>query len=150
MKLLSCLILLSLPNFSIANSIYLGLVSAHFNWEYGCFHERCQQFKTPNHNHNLIMIEYKGYEIGSFKNSYSDQTFLIARQIELGVFSDLRAIAHIGVDYGYHVCSGEARWNTKNLFCPRLMFEIEYTKYRFQPVIIFFGEGMAISTRYTF
>jgi len=55
----------------IDNSILLGMFSHH---------------TSPNrHNetHNIIGIDYKGYSIGTFKNSYSDQTYYagISRKI---------------------------------------------------------------------
>ncbi len=48
----------------INNSVLLGMFSHHTS-------------KNDEHNetHNLIGLDYKGYSIGTFKNSFSDQTF---------------------------------------------------------------------------
>lgn len=135
---------------ALSDSIYLGMVSTHFYWNGTCGDVKCGEDSTPNSNNNLIMFEHKGYEIGTFKNSYSDQAYLIAKQIELFKFNDIKFVAHVGIDYGYHKWMFSSKIKEETLTRPVVIFEASYTKYKIEPVVFWFGNGLALSAKYKF
>ena len=144
------LLLLLVSSCSFADSIYLGMVSTHFYWNGNCGEELCSEDVTPNSNNNLVMIEHNGYELGTFKNSYSDQTYLLAKRIELKSFGDFKVSVHVGIDYGYHKWMFSKELKEETLTRPVAILELSYTKYKIEPVAFWFGNGLALSARVKF
>src|SRR5690554_5139755 len=106
----------------------------------------------PNTSHELIAVTYRGLMVGRFKNSYYQDTHVIAKSFHVWSGGHLEANIMAGAMYGYSHCySGEyhppgepARW------CPALLPELAYTRWRVQPVLSMFGSIPVAAIRVQF
>lgn len=82
-------LLVILPCFSYAESLYLGGWSYHLN---GGEH---------NETHNYIALEKDNWTIGTFENSHYDQTYIGTYSFSLYENSYLSSGVMTGMSYGY-------------------------------------------------
>ena len=130
------LILPLLPALSQADSLYTGA------WSYHAWKAE----HVSNSEHNLIAYEYKGIVIGKFKNSYDDDTIVLAKQFELYDNNNIRVAVNVGLTHGYRDCvhvegPEEGKDGTT---CFAMAPEISYTKYKIQPTFMILANAMTI------
>jgi hypothetical protein len=127
---------------SKADGVYLGGWSKHVNqkgWErrgYGI-----------NQDHNLMMVEFKDWEIGTYKTTHFDTAVLAGRYFELFALDDIKIGVHAGVSYGYKYCNNPDRQLTESKFCPALMPEFRFTRWKLQPALLAMVDGVALSVK---
>lgn len=135
--------LLDLISYSAhADAIYLGAWSHHIK----------PADTINNENHKLIAVEYKGYFVSHFKNSFNDTTYGVAKRYEFYRSTDFTAAVYLGVTYGYKgACeaSNEALPDNK-VVCPLILPEIVYTKHKTQIAFSIMGNAIAIGPRWEF
>jgi len=86
MKKLILALILIIPVFSYADSLYFGVYTAHF-----------EQNPRWNNNNSLVAVEFDDYLLASFTNSHGFQTYLAGREAKLNNYVS----AIYGVTYGY-------------------------------------------------
>ena len=133
MKALLCSLLLTGCAPVIAESLYLGAWSSHFNK--GDYNEQ----------HNLVAYEHKDWTIGYFKNSYNRDTVFIAHDFKYK-FRNIEVGAMAGVMRGYRVCYGDDESNAD--VCPMVAPYLEITDAPVRPRFLLFGlDAAAVAVR---
>lgn len=120
-----------------ADSLYLG------GWS---FHPSPSD-EVNNSNHMMVVYERSQWFVGTFKNSYSDQTYALGREFIITESEgplDLSIL--VGVSHGYKECYGPGDIGDEAKACflvaPNIRFK---NKSRVKPSILFFG-GAVIAT----
>ena len=66
-----------ISSIALSTFITLGGWSVHNDKYYiSCYEDECEK-KVYNYNHSAAIVEYNGYTIGTYKNSYFQRTNLI-------------------------------------------------------------------------
>ena len=142
MLALTCALLDVISFSAQADAIYLGAWSKHI-----------QPHETiDNESHNLVGIEYGGYMVSSFKNSFGLETYGVAKRFEIFQTQNFKAGLYVGVSYGYRgSCSqSEGLETDAKVFCPLVVPEIVYTKYKTQIAVSLMGNAIAIGPKWEF
>lgn len=123
-------------------------------WSY---HANDKERHLKNETHRLIAYEKDGVMVGTFKNSYYDQTYLIAKTIDHRFIKPYNT-KYINLEfkaaltYGYYQCFGgkTRNDNTKN-FCPAIVTSVssdkvavQIGKYSIQPAYMMMGSNVHI------
>lgn len=127
---------------SKADGVYVGGWSKHVNqkaWERSGY--------EINQQHDIIIIERDGWEMGHYTNTHFDKTWLAGRYFELFALDDIQLGVHVGASYGYKFCREIKPDATRSVFCPVIMPELRYTRWRVQPALLAISDGVAISFR---
>lgn len=131
MKTILTTLLLTLSLSSFADSLYLGGWSKHFIVK--------GDGSIPlNESHNIVAIERNNWIAGYFKNSYFDDSALVARKYHIMSNNTWALDIAVGASYGYRTCSMEGRYprDADKRWCPAIVPELTYTKYRVKPSIM--------------
>lgn len=124
------LLILTLLSLNVnATSLYLGAWSKHFKDE------------MQNETHNLIALEVNSIIAGTFKNSFSDQTYFVAYDLEWeSTYFDYGF--WLGLSYGY--CGDGQQNNYTSLtgcntggFVPVIMPYVAYSQFPVKPSVAF-------------
>jgi hypothetical protein len=145
------IILLLFSPVTKADSVYVGMWSKHYQELHDCAkNSRCSATVKANANHDLLMYEHNSYEIGTFKNSFGDRTYLVAKIItsENAKIGDIQIALHAGIVRGYHGCYEGKVYQTTVSNCFYAVAEAAYTKYDIQPALLLFPGGAAITFKY--
>jgi hypothetical protein len=140
---ISILLVISVLN-AKADSLHIGAVSHHIS----------PNDDVNNSNHNLIAYSTDDFIVGTYKNSFSEQTSFTGLEIIDRHYGDINvkvfAIAH----YGYRSCLGGSQdyiddhgmyqLHAKRV-CGALVPSITYTKYKIQPSFLMLGNALAFS-----
>ncbi len=121
-----------------ADNLYTGAWSYHIN-------------STPfitNETHHLLAYEHDRLIVGAFKNSYGDLTAVVGSRFELFEAGDFRGGIYLGITYGYRTCDNMAKGNPDRVFCPAVVPEISYTRYKLQPTVMLLGNAIALSFKW--
>lgn len=125
-----------------ADAIYVGAWSKHIK----------PASSVNNEDHKMVGVEYGGYMVSRFVNSFGSTTVAVAKRYELFEKDNFKAGVYIGVTYGYRgscTQTGGERTDDK-VFCPLVVPEIVYTKYRTQIAVSLLGNAVAIGPRWEF
>ncbi len=147
MKIIVAILIIITANSAIADGLYTGAWSYHFNRE-----EWREKGWELNENNQLIAYKYGKVVAGHFYNSFGDSTAMINIEIANYQFHDIRATLYGGGTYGYSFCDGDQP-KTKHdpkKFCASLSPEFKYTKYSLQPSLSIIGKGVAASLFWEF
>jgi hypothetical protein len=103
--------------------------------------------KGFNEDHNLIGIQYGSYMVGWFKNSFGDDSAIVARDFDLTSFGGIDLGITAGATYGYTDCKVEQYYDSKasKKVCPHAALNFIYTDYKIQPVISVDLTGSVVS-----
>lgn len=125
-----------------ADAIYLGAWSTHVK----------PSAVVTNEKHDLVAIEYGGYMVSSFKNSFDDHTIAVAKRFEIFESGNWKAGVYIGASYGYRgSCQqNEGYDNDPRVVCPLVVPELSYTKHRTQINLSLMGNAVAIGPKWEF
>jgi hypothetical protein len=141
------LLVVLLSNVAFSDSLYTGAWSYHFT----------DQETVRNETHNLLAYEHKGWIVGTFNNSYKDQTFVFGKKIFSGDLGVLHTNLYVGIDYGYKECKSGRPQDPHNpaVVCPAIIPEFtikdaSFTKYQIKPAIIVIGNALALSVKSEF
>jgi hypothetical protein len=100
-----------------------------------------------NESHDLLAYQRDGFTLGSFVNSYDEQSFVFSYSYPTFKHGYLHLNTVIGVTYGYRECYGYNAEADQRV-CPYAAPEFVYTKYKLQPAIGFLAHAVAISFRW--
>lgn len=120
--------------------------SIHF----GGFSHHLNNNKDYNNNNKILAVEYKNVVVGTFDNSFDDQSYLIGYNFHSN-WLDLQFGIVTGLVYGYDkddVSKSVLLWGT-NLM-PLIFPYVTYTKYDIQPTAGIFGEAATLLFKYKF
>jgi len=144
MKILIVFLIIISSNFAKADGLYTGAWSHHFT-------EKSWKRKFPiNPNQNLLAYEYNSYIVGTYQNSLGDTSYLLNKYFDLYKTENFQYGLYAGAVYGYRFCMGKnnVSMQDKKTTCLDALPEIRYTKYKLQPAILLFSEGVAITFRW--
>ena len=142
MLALTCALLDVISFQAQADAIYVGAWSKHINPD-----------KTVvNEKHDLVGVEYKGYMVTSFENSFGHHTVAIGKRFELFETENFKGAVYLGASYGYRgSCNqGSGKWWNERVVCPAVVPEIAYTKHRTQIAVSLMGNAVAIGPKWEF
>jgi len=142
MLVLTCLLLDVISFQAQADSISLGAWSKHIN----------PGPEVNNETHELIAIEYHGYAVWHFKNSFSRETFAVAKYYDLFEKGYFKGGLYVGMTYGYRGACDKAGGHLSDpkVFCPMVVPEITYTKYKTQITVGLMVNAIAIGPKWEF
>lgn len=142
MLILTCALLDVISFKAQADAIYLGAWSKHI--------QPAPQIR--NETHNLVGVEYGGYMVSTFKNSFGAETFAVAKRFELFETQNFKAGLYVGATYGYRGSCQQAEGfdNDPRVVCPLVVPEIAYTKHKTQIVVSLMGNAVSIGPKWEF
>ena len=128
--------------------LYTGAWSHHFEehpaekggWRY-------------NESHDLIGIEYEGWLVAYYKNSFNDDGAIVAKEFFQRSYGDFDLSAYAGAVYGYGSCSDPKSMpseNVKKKVCPFGTIAVAYTRYKVEPAILIVPEAIIATIRWGF
>jgi hypothetical protein len=97
-----------------------------------------------NETHNLVAVEHNGWIAGTFKNSYSRESWFAGKTWEWGGDKFSYGLM-AGAVRGYTKCYGDDGSNTN--ICPLVSPFASYKIGRVEPTILLLGEALAISIK---
>lgn len=95
-------------------------------------------------SHDLIGVEAGPYLAATFRNSYGRRSYLAGYGFSKD-WGHWRGPVYVGAVRGYRSCYGDE--GDKARVCPMAFPSLHYTKYRFQPGVLLFGEALALTVR---
>lgn len=142
MLILTCAFLDLIQAKALADAIYVGAWSKHIN----------PSDQVNNENHKMIAVEYKGYLVSSFENSFGNHTVALGKRFELFETENFKGAVYIGATYGYQgSCDQRSKKRSnKSVVCPLVVPEIVYTKYKTQIAVSLMGNAIAMGPRWEF
>lgn len=125
-------------------TLILGGVSHHFFTE-----------DYTNSSHNVLAIEYRNVIAGYMKNSYDNDSFVLAYSGKLYSGELVNIGLYLGAVRGYDKCFGkftpEEEGDDKAEACPFIAPQINInTGYNLKPQLTLFGDALVLSARYEF
>ena len=97
-----------------------------------------------NETHNLVAVEHNGWIAGTFKNSYSRESWFAGKTWEWGGDKFSYGLM-AGAVRGYTKCYGDDGSNTN--ICPLVSPFASYKIGRVEPTVLLLGESLAISIK---
>lgn len=145
MKILLTVLILIIANNSIADGLYTGAWSYHFNRD-----EWREKGWPLNENHQLIAYQHGKVIAGHYYNSFGDSSVMLNIEIAHYQYHDIRTTLYGGAIYGYSFCEGDQpkTMHDPKKVCPNFLPEFRYTKYSFQPALLIIGKGVTVSFRW--
>lgn len=137
------LVLLILPTLALADvgvRVEFGGWSRHFS----AFSKN-----VTNETHQILAVEYRGFGIGRFENSFGRNTLFVSkiwRQHSVMGLKNLNAVASLGLSKGYRVCYGDD--SSQSNICPHGYIGLEYIQgffyhaMKFQPAVVVYNMGV--------
>lgn len=136
----SLLFLLSSMSVMAEDYIYTGAWSYHFDQK---------DHPITNQKHDLIGYQHDAWMIGSYHNSFGDQSYMIGREFQVRQYGNFNLTVVAGADYGYKSCTGPTT-NKDAVWCPAIMPVLTYTKYDIQPSLAIMGRALTLQIRWRF
>lgn len=130
---------------AFSDGLYLGGWSQHFN-------TKGDGSITLNESHNIVAVEYNNWLVGYFKNSYNDDSGVVARKYRIMSGNNLSFDVAIGTVYGYRTCERRSTYpnGSSKKWCPAVVPEISYTKYRVQPSVMVMSSAVVVAIKVGF
>ena len=128
------------PNISTAegNHIYTGAWSYHYLKD-------LKYKKQYNETNYLVGIQHENLFIGTFNNSYEQQTYIAGLYYPLFFEGEVVEIsAAVGGSYGYKQCYGAGKSTDKAKFCGLILPEITINLGVIKPTIILIGTDVLV------
>lgn len=149
MKIIIGMLLFALSSTVFANdtSIYFGGWSKHFAVKGGVAKS------SLNEQHQMFVVEHNNIVAGYFKNSYGDDSGVIARKYHIMSNNTLSFDISVGASYGYKACRPRERYplDADKLFCPAVVPELTYTKYEgkysIQPSVMIISGAVVLALK---
>ena len=136
MKIIMALFICLIANCSMADSLYTGA------WSYHPIPDK----DVDHSSHNLIGYEHNTLLVAAYKNSYGKASLFVAKRLEFIDEPTWKAAVNVGINYGYYKClrvdMEEKTW------CPAVVPEISYTKYKVQPTLSLFGKAIVLAFKW--
>jgi hypothetical protein len=121
------------------NHLYTGAWSFH--------HMTPENGKAYNETNNLVGVQYKNVFLGTFNNSYHNQTHIAGLYFPTPLKDTLIEVSLVaGVAYGYKECFAAGNPQAKTKYCGIVIPEITLNLGRFKPSIIVFGSDIQVVT----
>lgn len=100
-----------------------------------------------NDNHKILAVEHNNWIAGYFNNSYYDDSGVIARKYHIMSNNVWSFDIGVGASYGYRKCSLKGRYprNADKRWCPAIIPEITYAKYRVQPSVMIMTGALVLT-----
>lgn len=126
-------------------AVYLGAWSKHVG----------KHRQDKNETHNFIAVEYEGWLLGHMKNSFNEDTWVLAKDWTLGGLGDFGFGLLGGITHGYSENSvGKFEWMNWNkwMFMVAPYLEVNHFKesYGVSPRVVLFGNAVVVTLRYEF
>ncbi len=134
MKTFIFAILLSTNAF--ANGIYLGGWSHHLSTD------------GLNEHHSFVAVEHKNVIVGTFENSYSNRSVMVAYNWGYHFGNDIGVGAWVGVTTGYD-CD-EIKFPCIAGVLPAVVPYVTFKGFPVQPVVALFGEALLFTVKVEF
>ena len=121
--------------------IYTGSWSYHFDQK---------DHPISNENHELIGYQHNSWMVGSYKNSWGDQSYIIGREFSIKQYGNFKFSALVGADYGYMSCDTPPEHTEPPKWCPAILPTVTYVKYDVQPSLAIMGRALTFQIRWKF
>ena len=149
MKSLTKLAVISLTSLAIsaqADSVFYGGYTYHLK-DIKDYDGSVVPDNEVNNTNDLVGVEYKGYSISHFTNSYNDSSFAVSKEVLKWSVGDVELDLHAAIYTGYNVCTIA---KIKDKVCFAVVPEIKYTKYDIQPSVVILGSAVSLMFHYEF
>jgi hypothetical protein len=120
---------------AMADGFYLGGWSHHLKTD------------GMNEQHNFIAVEYNNFIAGTFKNSYSDTSFMIAYDWAYDFDNSISIGAWTGITTGYDC---DLMPMCVNGVVPAVVPYVTIKALPLQPVVALFGEALFLTVKVEF
>ncbi len=143
------LLLVSVNTFAsdVDHSVYL--YTGGWSYHLTEYKEKDTGYDDFNSTHNLIGVEYDGWLVAYYNNSFYKDSYVLAKNVFQRTYGDFDLSVYAGVVHGYASCIGEKNpAHGKSKACVMVAPALTYTKYKVQPSVLLLGNAVALSIRW--
>lgn len=96
-----------------------------------------------NETHNYFAVEWHNFHVGTFNNSYNNQSYIVSYNLEIWENSNFTVGGLSGFVHGYH----KDKVNIPMIkgMMPVIVPYVKYTKYKVKPTVGLLGQAVFIT-----